>query len=126
MLVDFDTYTGPPFIPEKPKCIPISPTCFEWTTNGKRLSRQQLPLQLRYAITIHKSQGQTVDKVVIDIGKRELAAGCTFVALSRVKHIDDILIQPMSYQRLQAISNGKHFQARLEEEKRLLQMAADC
>ena len=80
VLVDFDTYTGPQFLTDNPKCVPISPTCFEWASNGSRLSRQQVPLQLRYAITIHKSQGQTIPSWVIDIGKKELAAGCTFVA----------------------------------------------
>ena len=57
ILVDFDTYTGSQFLTDNPKCVPIPPTCFEWTSNGSRLSRQQVPLQLRYAITIHKSQG---------------------------------------------------------------------
>ncbi len=84
VLVDFDNYAGPPFISSRPNCVPVPPLLFEWDSNGRRLSRQQLPLQLRYAITIHKSQGQTLENAVIDIGKAELAAGCTFVALSRL------------------------------------------
>ena len=72
VLVDFDTYGGPPFLTTHPTCVPICPLTFEWESNGRRLSRQQLPLQLRYTTTIHKSQGQTLDKAVIDIGKAEL------------------------------------------------------
>ncbi len=45
------------------------------------------------------------------IGKSELAAGCTFVAISR--------IHPMLFQRLKAISSGKNFTIRLQEQERL-------
>lgn len=107
VLVNFNNYTGPPFLESHPKCVPIPPLMFEWDSNGHRLSRQQLPLKLRYAVTIRKSQGLTLDKAAVDIGKSELAAGCTFVALSRARN--------MSFQRLQAISSGKRFQQRLQE-----------
>ena len=81
-------------------------------------SRQQLPLLLRFAVTIHKSQGQTLNQAVVDIGHRELASGCTFVALSWVKNINDILTEPMSLEKLQKISGGKNFNSRLQEEER--------
>ena len=123
VLVDFDTYAGPPFLSSRPNYVPVPPLSFEWESNGQRLSRQQLPLQLRYAITIHKSQGQTPDKAVIDIGKAELAAGCTFVAVSRLRSLNHSLIQPMSFQRLKATSTGKRLAERLEEETRLKHLA---
>ena len=119
VLVEFDSYVGPPFINSQPKCVPIPPLSFEWQSGGHRLSRQQ-----RYAITIHKSQGQTLDKAVIDIGKVELAAGCTFVAISRLRSLNDGLFQPMSLQRLQSISRGKRLTERLEEETRLKQLTS--
>lgn len=55
MMVNFNDYAGPPLLPSKPKCIPIPPITFEWQNGSYRLSRQQLPLRLSYAITIHKS-----------------------------------------------------------------------
>ena len=67
----------------------------------KFLSRQQIPLRLSYAMTIHKSQGQTMTKAVVDI---EMAAGCTFVALSRLKTLSGLLIQPMTFERLHTIN----------------------
>ena len=70
--MNFDNYAGPSFLSHLPKCVPMSPILFEWESGGRRLSRQQLPLQLSYAITIHKSQGQTLNKAVVDIGKAEL------------------------------------------------------
>jgi len=48
-------------------------------------SRLQIPLTLAWAITIHKSQGLTLPKVWIDIGKSEKTPGVSYVALSRNK-----------------------------------------
>ena len=58
-------------------------------------------------------------KPVIDIGKSELAAGCTFVAISQLPSLEAGLIVPMTFQRLQQISNGRNFSARLQEDARL-------
>ena len=53
----------------------------------------QYPIKLAYAITIHKSQGQTYDSVTIDYSKGEsFDYGQTYVALSRCKTIDGIFL----------------------------------
>lgn len=49
--------------------------------------RKQIPLKLAYAITIHKSQGMTLDRAYIDFGRGAFACGQTYVALSRVRNI---------------------------------------
>ena len=57
----------------------------------------QYPLKLAYAITVHKSQGQTFDHATIDYQKSgAFAPGQTYVALSRCRRLDDIcLIKPL-------------------------------
>lgn len=53
----------------------------------------QFPLQLGYALTIHKAQGKTLDRVIIDIDRGAFAHGQLYVALSRTRRKADMLIK---------------------------------
>lgn len=54
--------------------------------------REQIPLRLAYALTIHKAQGATLDCALIDIGPSTFEYGQAYVALSRVKNFESLYI----------------------------------
>ncbi len=59
----------------------------------------QFPVKLAWAITIHKSQGQTFDNVVIDLGNGAFTHGQTYVALSRCTSLEGITLKTQIRQR---------------------------
>lgn len=53
----------------------------------------QFPLRLAWAVTIHKGQGKTFEKVIIDIGKGTFTPGQAYVALSRCTSLEGIVLR---------------------------------
>ena len=74
----------------------------------------------RLSWTSHK--GQTLDKVVIDLGPKEACTGLTFVCLSRAKRLVDLMVEPMSFDRIGNLGNPSTIKARLQEEVRLVEL----
>lgn len=66
---------------------------FEFYNNEKLIAlRRQFPLRLAYGITIHKSQGMSLDKLVVDCS-RIFEKGQAYVALSRIKTLNGLYLR---------------------------------
>ena len=68
---------------------------------------------------MHKSQGQTVGKAVIDLKKSEATAGLTFVCLSRAKRLVDLLVEPIPFDRLSRLGKERTLKVRPEKKSAL-------
>ncbi|MBW8191336.1 AAA family ATPase [Neiella marina] len=76
---------------------------------------EQLPLRLGWAVTIHKSQGLTLDSVRIDLGDGAFASGQTYVALSRCRSIQGLrLSKPIAMGDVRADSRILAFYRQFE------------
>lgn len=73
---------------------------YKWNSTERQIEQEilgnfiQYPIKLAWAITVHKSQGLTFDKVILDIAK-SFAPGQVYVALSRCTSIDGIVLRTL-------------------------------
>lgn len=120
VTVKFDKYSGSSL---HDGSVPIVPLRRTWSHSTEQCSRLQIPLKLAWAITVHKAQGLTLDKVVLDIGDKEFSTGLTFVACSRVRKLSDLAIEPpFDYHRLANLANSQRLVERRLEDSRLLSL----
>ena len=100
-VVGFQTANGQPVVKTRAgRTVMTAPYTWRIEQNETELaSFQQLPLKLAWAITIHKSQGMTLDNAFIDLGKA-FEPGMGYVALSRLKSLGSLYIKGLNAKAL--------------------------
>lgn len=120
VLVKFDNYQGPspPELPDG--SVPICKITKSWRVRNFLRKRTQFPLTLCWALTLHKVQGQTLAKAIVSLGSQEHFLNSSLVSLSRVRKIEDLLLdQAYNEDRFAKIAEHKFFPEFQEELTRL-------
>jgi len=101
-VIDFDPATQYPIVEfTNGREVTMQPDTWELRDGDKkRASITQIPLRLAYAITIHKSQGMTLDAALIDL-RKAFVAGMGYVALSRVRSLDTLFLKGINRMALE-------------------------
>jgi ATP-dependent exoDNAse (exonuclease V) alpha subunit len=114
VVTGFDVLTSYPIVKfHNGRTITMLPDSWEQRDGDKkRASITQVPLRLAWAITVHKSQGMTLDAARIDL-RRAFVEGMGYVALSRVKNLDNLYLAGLNRMALRVSDDAREINDQL-------------
>lgn len=115
-VIDFEEVTEYPIVEFKNgKVVTMTPDTWELRDGDKkRASISQIPLRLAWAITVHKSQGMTLDSARIDL-RKAFVEGMGYVALSRVKNLHSLFLSGINQMALRVSSDAQSIDIMLRD-----------
>lgn len=115
-VIDFEPVTEYPIVEFRSgRTVSMQPDTWELRDGDKkRASITQIPLRLAWAITVHKSQGMTLDAAKIDL-RKAFVEGMGYVALSRVKNVDNLYLTGINRMALQISEDAQNIDGNLRK-----------
>ena len=115
-VIDFESGTDYPIVQFKNgKTVTMMPNTWELRDGDKkRASISQIPLRLAWAITVHKSQGMTLDGARIDL-RKAFVEGMGYVALSRVKNLRNLYLLGINQMALRISQDAQNIDVQLRD-----------
>ena len=115
-VIDFESGTDYPVVEfNSGKVVTMMPETWELRDGDKkRASISQIPLRLAWAITVHKSQGMTLDAARIDL-RKAFVEGMGYVALSRVKNLNNLYLSGINRMALQVSEDAQTIDVTLRD-----------
>ena len=112
----FETGTEYPIVDFKNgRTVTMQPDTWELRDGDKkRASISQIPLRLAWAITVHKSQGMTLDAARIDL-RKAFVEGMGYVALSRVKNLSNLFLHGINQTALRVSQDAQAIDEQLRD-----------
>lgn len=92
----------------------VKPHVWTYTSNKMEFRYSQIPLILAWALTIHRSQGMTVNEAEMDLGANVFAPGQAYVALSRVRSLEGLCLTKFNPKSIVADPLVKKYYRQLE------------
>ena len=115
-VIEFEAVTEYPVVEFKNgKVVTMTPDTWELRDGEKkRASITQIPLRLAWAITVHKSQGMTLDAARIDL-RKAFVEGMGYVALSRVKNLHNLYLSGINQMALRVSEDAQNIDVLLRD-----------
>lgn len=115
-VVDFEPATEYPIVEfRNGRTVSMQPDTWELRDGDKkRASITQIPLRLAWAITVHKSQGMTLDAARIDL-RKAFVEGMGYVALSRIKNLNNLYLSGINRMALVVSEDAQTIDKKLRE-----------
>lgn len=115
-VIAFESHTEYPVVAfQNGKEVTMAPDTWELRDGDKkRASITQIPLRLAWAITVHKSQGMTLDAARIDL-RKAFVEGMGYVALSRVKNVNNLYLTGINQMALRVSPEAQRIDTELRD-----------